>query len=114
MRSFSLSQSSGGVGPRQQHRVPAAGTNWPRACRWAGAREAFGANINDKTFRDAIDAVTAKVWDVGGAKASLFEVGYTRVGIDEAGELQRHRPGPRAAPALADGTPMINVDKFPT
>ena len=45
---------------------------------------AFGANINDKTFRDANDAVTAKVWNVGGAKASLIEVGYTRVGIDDA------------------------------
>ncbi len=75
---------------------------------------AFGANINDKTFRDAIDAVTAKVWDVGGAKASLFEVGYTRVGIDEGWEnCSGTDPDHGLRQHNVDGTPMINVDKFP-
>ena len=75
---------------------------------------AFGANINDKTFRNAIDAVTAKVWDVGGAKASLFEVGYTRVGIDEGWEnCSGTDPDHGLRQHNADGTPMINVDKFP-
>ena len=49
---------------------------------------AFGANINDKTFRTAVDVITAKVWEMPGqtGKVSLADLGYNRVGIDEGWE----------------------------
>ena len=59
--------------------------------------------------------------DVGGAKASLFEVGYTRVGIDEGWEncsgtdpdhgLRQHNAdGTPMTPREADGLPATSVE----
>ena len=47
---------------------------------------AFGANIRNETFVQAISALTAKVWSVDGKMVSLADVGYSRVGIDEGWE----------------------------
>ena len=77
---------------------------------------AFGANINDKTFRDAVDAITAKVWSVEGHSetVSLLDVGYTRVGIDEGWENCSGRdPDHGLRQHDEEGFPMINTDRFP-
>jgi len=77
---------------------------------------AFGANINDKTFRDAVDAITAKVWSVEGHSetVSLLDVGYTRVGIDEGWEnCSGTDPNHGLRQHDADGFPMINTQRFP-
>ena len=75
---------------------------------------AFGAAINDATIRKAIDAITAKQWILGTENVSLFDVGYTRVGIDEGWE--------NCSGADADhgqrqhdsaGFPLIDSGKFP-
>ena len=44
---------------------------------------AFGANINNKTFVATIDAITSKDYMVDGVKKSLADIGYASVGIDE-------------------------------
>ena len=58
-------------------------------------------------------AVAAKVWDVGGAKASLFEVGYRASASTRAGRTAAAPTRPQLRQHNVDGTPMINVDKFP-
>ena len=47
---------------------------------------AFGANIRNETFVQAISALTAKIWSVDGKMVSFADVGYSRVGIDEGWE----------------------------
>ena len=44
---------------------------------------AFGSDITEQTFYDAIDAITARKFQVDGANVSLADVGYDSVGIDE-------------------------------
>ena len=46
---------------------------------------AFGNRINDKIIRNAIDAVTNK-----SRGKSLYDFGYTRVGIDEVSGFSDH------------------------
>ena len=75
---------------------------------------AFHANINNKTFVDAISALTAKVWSVDGVMVSLADVGYSRVGIDEGWEnCSGAKPNDGQRQHDEDGFPMVNTDKFP-
>ena len=75
---------------------------------------AFGANIKNDTFVQAISALTAKVWSVDGKMVSLADVGYFRVGIDE-GWKNCSGPAPNDGMRQHDeqGFPMVNTDKFP-
>ena len=75
---------------------------------------AFGANIKNDTFVQAISALTAKVWSVDGKMVSFADVGYSRVGIDEGWENcsgSAPNDGMRQHDEL--GFPMVNSDKFP-
>ena len=71
---------------------------------------AFGANINNATFVTAIDAITANIWDVAGGKASLADVGYKSVGIDEGWEnCSGANPNDGQRQHDADGFPMVDT-----
>ena len=113
-----------------------------RPARWrAGWRSwnAFNNRISEQTFYDVIDAITAKNFSVDGAKVSLADVGYRSVGIDEVCRLSPGCPGFAAAASLlnadtlsaagqgwegcglgfnatqhfANGTPAVNLTRFP-
>eukprot|EP01062_Namystynia_karyoxenos_P054558 TRINITY_DN449_c0_g4_i1.p1 TRINITY_DN449_c0_g4~~TRINITY_DN449_c0_g4_i1.p1 ORF type:complete len:439 (+),score=174.67 TRINITY_DN449_c0_g4_i1:73-1317(+) len=71
---------------------------------------AFGNHITDQTIRDAIDAITEKVWVVDKKPVSLADVGYASVGIDEGWEGCGE--GVNNTQHTAEGTPVIN-SKFP-
>ena len=75
---------------------------------------AFGPGITNATFVAAIDAITAKLWEVDGKMVSLADVGYLRVGIDEGWE-NCSGPDPNNGLRQHDeaGFPMVNTDKFP-
>jgi alpha-galactosidase len=75
---------------------------------------AFGANINNETFVQAISVLTARVWIVDGKMVSFADVGYSRVGIDEGWE-NCSGPAPNEGMRQHDeqGFPMVNADKFP-
>jgi len=77
---------------------------------------AFGNNIDDATFRTAVDAITAKIWTVAGHedKISLADAGYDRVGIDEGWEnCSGTDPDHGLRQHDSAGFPMINTDRFP-
>jgi len=72
----------------------------------------FGPRVTQKDMEAAIDSVMAKRWDVGGEfKMSLFDVGYTSVGIDEGWEGCGE--GVNGTQHDAKGNPVINTKKFP-
>ena len=75
---------------------PPGGDNGAYAPGWNGEAKlppmgwrswnAYGANIYEQTFYDAIAAITAKNWTVDGEVVSLADVGYASIGIDEGWE----------------------------
>ena len=77
---------------------------------------AFGPRINNATFVAAVDALVAKIWELSdGTKVSLFDVGYTSVGIDEGWEnCSGADPNNGQRQHDADGFPMVDTDKFPS
>jgi alpha-galactosidase len=78
---------------------------------------AFGANINDTTFRSAVDIISAKSWELPGkpGKFSLLDVGYNHVGIDEGWEnCSGGDPNNGQRQHDPEGFPLINTDKFPS
>lgn len=75
---------------------------------------AFGPNINHQTFVDAVNALTAEVWNVQGSMRSLASVGYDSVGIDEGWEnCSGTDPNHGLRQHDIQGFPMINTEKFP-
>jgi len=75
---------------------------------------AFGANINNATFVAAVDALTAKIYQIEGAKASLADAGYGSVGIDEGWEnCSGSDPNHGLRQHDADGFPLVDTHKFP-
>ena len=72
---------------------------------------AFGARVSQTIMEDAIKAVTAPVWTVEGAtNKSLFDAGYSTVGVDEGWEACGK--GVNGTQHDAQGNPVINP-KFP-
>jgi len=74
---------------------------------------AFGNRISQEMMNDAMDALTAKEWDVGVGvedKVSLADVGYASVGVDEGWEGCHE--GVNGTQHDADGYPVVNK-KFP-
>ena len=71
---------------------------------------AYGANIYEQTFYDAIAAITAKNWTVDGEVVSLADVGYASIGIDEGWE--GCGMGFNHTQHYINGTPAVN-NKFP-
>ena len=58
------------------------------------------------------DALVSRARSVDGVPTSLFDLGYSDVGLDDA--WQRQDSGPHGAGYHdADGNPIINTDKFP-
>ena len=73
---------------------------------------AFGARVTQKTMQSAIDALSARVWTIGGkANVSLLDIGYDRAGIDEGWE--GCGAGVNGTQHDAAGNPVVNTDKFP-
>ena len=72
---------------------------------------AFHANINQDTFTTAIDAILKKLTVAGhDAPVSLYDLGFTSVGIDEGWE--GCGAGVNGTQHYVNGTPAVN-NKFP-
>ena len=67
---------------------------------------AFQNHINETTIMTAIDAFTAKSWYIDGVKASLADIGYDSIGIDEGWEACDL--GINGTQHYANGTPAVN------
>lgn len=69
---------------------------------------AFGNQISEKIFVNAIDAITAKNWTVGEKIVSLADVGYNSIGIDEGWE--GCGMGVNGTQHYVNGTPAVNTN----
>jgi alpha-galactosidase len=71
----------------------------------------FHANINDRVIRNMVDAVTSRSRLVDGRPTSLADLGYGRIGIDDA--WQACGTGWQGTFHAKDGTPLVNSSIFP-
>ena len=68
--------------------------------------------MTDALIRKTIDAITSKARKVDGKPASLADVGYTHVGVDDGWQACGAGVGGKSFHG-PDGKPILNKTKFP-
>ena len=73
----------------------------------------YGGNVDQTKMIGTMDRMAERVRVVDGQKTSLLDLGYNNVGLDDNWQACGTLNGQRAFHA-ADGTPLVNMQKFPS
>lgn len=72
----------------------------------------YHGDVSAAKVEATIDAITDKSRKVGGVPTSLADLGYRHVGVDDG--WQACKTGKDCSFHGADGTPLVNISKFPS